>query len=126
MNDHKLLFRSDMLWKSSMLQDALREAGIPFYLQEGNVSGITFSPGTQAHLMEHLVFVPENLYDKANEVLESLPFDKEEVTTPLNLQPQSNLSRKIIMGFIYYTLLAMIIPVVGYILVSLYKYIIRK
>ncbi|HTK82712.1 MAG TPA: DUF2007 domain-containing protein [Bacteroidota bacterium] len=71
-------FRSGRLWEIDMARDELKNADIPFFVREENLSGLSLAfpaipaPGIG---VTWSILVPESFVDKAKEALTSLPIE---------------------------------------------------
>jgi len=57
MDDFIEIFRDDQSWKADMLEDVLKQKGIPCYRQSGSVTGLTVSPGLFHLMAQNLLYI---------------------------------------------------------------------
>jgi len=76
MDDFVEIFRDEQSWKVDMLEDVLKQKGIPCYRQSGAVTGLTVSPGlVSIYGPESIVYIPSERVQEVKDILSELPFD---------------------------------------------------
>jgi hypothetical protein len=103
MNDFKRLYRTMDIWKAQLLTSALEDSGIACYHQQGYTSGLELSPFTISApiIAENIVYVAGDREAEAKEILEQMPFDRDEENPPINLHEKVDPEMKSMVKWLY-------------------------
>ena len=125
MDDFKRLYRTMDIWKAQLLTSALEESGIACYHQQGYTSGLELSPFTISApiLAENIVYVAGDRVEEAKEILEQMPFDREEENPPINLHEKVAPEMKSTVKWLYAALLGL--PFIVAFIVYVFKHLLR-
>ena len=76
-NGYMPIFRTGRLHEFLLVENSLKENGIPYIRQENNISGLNMAPACPASApgVYWSIFVPDELEETAKEILSSLPID---------------------------------------------------
>lgn len=97
----RILIRTGQLHQLEMAQLALRESGIPHYLQEEDISGMIVAmpiDPSPAPGVWWSILVPEDKLPFAEEIIESLPFTFTKEPDFWDCNPTSRVKRYLVIG----------------------------
>lgn len=118
------VFKHQQPFVAEMAMEAFKENGIACFMQQGTVTVLVLSPVAPAAGIgiEYIVYVHLSRLEEAKEIVNELPIDKELLNVKWIKSPDSKRQRLIRL----YWLLALVIPTITTLIVSIYVWLIQQ